>query len=267
MNRYKIIFSDIDGTLLDSKQDVLPKTKQTVLTLSSKGIPFILVSGRMPHSVLNVQKKIGFSAPFISYGGALIRDAKGQTLWDKPMNLQTAVALRKTIAFFSSDIVSYTFSADSWITDKDDGTAALYLEKDTTELRPLIGQPQDVLNDTDPVHKVLCFGQPEQINVLQDKLRQEYPFCSIFKSMPNYLEIMSQAASKAAAADFLCKKLNIKTNETIAFGDNFNDLDLIQYAGLGVAMGNAPDQVKKQADLTTKTNDEEGLRLILEELF
>ena len=103
MNRYKIIFSDIDGTLLDSKQDVLPKTKQTVLTLSSKGIPFILVSGRMPHSVLNVQKKIGFSAPFISYGGALVRDEKGQTLWDKPMNLQTAIALRKSIASFSSE--------------------------------------------------------------------------------------------------------------------------------------------------------------------
>ena len=61
MNRYKIIFSDIDGTLLDSKQDVLPKTRQIILALHSKGIPFILVSGRMPHSVLNVQKKIGFS--------------------------------------------------------------------------------------------------------------------------------------------------------------------------------------------------------------
>ena len=267
MNRYKIIFSDIDGTLLDSKQDVLPKTKQIILALYSKGIPFILVSGRMPHSVLNVQKKIGFSAPFISYGGALVLDEKGQTLWDKPMKLQTAVSLRKSIASFSSDIVSYTFSADSWITDKDDGTAALYLEKDTTELRPLIGQPQDVLNDTDPVHKVLCFGKPDQINILQDKLRQEYPFCSIFKSMPNYLEIMSKEASKAAAADFLCTKLNIKTNETIAFGDNFNDLDLIQYAGLGVAMGNAPDPVKQQADVTTKTNDEEGLRLVLEKLF
>lgn len=266
MNRYKIIFSDIDGTLLDSGQHVRPKTKEHILKLSAAGIPFILVSGRMPPSVANIQRKIGLSAPFISYSGALMRDQNGKTIWDKPMDLKTAVALRERIASFAPDVVSYTFSADSWITDKDDGTAALYLEKETTEMRPLVGRPQDVLDENAPVHKILCTGDERLMDELQEVLRVQFPDCTIFKSLPRYLEIMSAEASKSAAAAFLCGRLNIDAKNVIAFGDNFNDTDLLEYAGLGVAMGNAPDPVKQAADLIAPTNDEEGLRFILEKL-
>ena len=80
MNRYQLIFSDIDGTLLDSKQHIRPKTKEHILKLSAAGIPFILVSGRMPPSVANIQRKIGLSAPFISYSGALMHDENGRTI-------------------------------------------------------------------------------------------------------------------------------------------------------------------------------------------
>lgn len=266
MNRYKLIFSDIDGTLLDSKQHIRPKTKEHILKLSAAGIPFILVSGRMPSSVANIQKKIGLSAAFISYSGALMHDENGKTIWDKPMNLKTAVLIRDRIASFSPDVVSYTFSADSWITDKDDGTAALYLEKETTAKPPLVGRPQDVLNENAPVHKVLCTSDERLMDELQNRLLQEFPSCTIFKSMSRYLEIMSAEASKSAAAAFLCKRLNVDAKNVIAFGDNFNDTDLLEYAGLGVAMGNAPDPVKRAADLVAPTNDEEGLRFILEKL-
>lgn len=266
MNRYQLIFSDIDGTLLDSKQHIRPKTKEYILKLSAAGIPFILVSGRMPPSVANIQRKIGLSAPFISYSGALMHDENGRTIWDKPMNLKTAVLIRERITAFSSNVVSYTFSADSWITDKDDGTAALYLEKETTDMRPLVGRPQDVLNENAPVHKVLCTGDERLMDELQDRLHREFPSCTIFKSMSRYLEIMSAEASKSAAAAFLCRRLNIDAKNVIAFGDNFNDTDLLEYAGLGVAMGNAPDPVKRAADLVAPTNDEEGLRFVLEKL-
>ena len=267
MTRYKLVFSDIDGTLLDSNQQVRPKTKETLLQLCAAGIPFILVSGRMPPSVVDIQMKINLSAPFISYSGALVRDENGTTLWDKPMPLITAVRLKERIASFSANVVSYAFSADSWITEKDDGTAALYLEKETTEMRPLVGRLQDVLQENSPVHKVLCFGDEKTTDALQTCLRREFPHCTILKSMPRYLEIMSAEASKAAAADFLCRYLKIDTKDTVAFGDNFNDIDLLEYAGLGVAMGNAPAPVKQAADLVAPTNDEEGLRFILEKLL
>ena len=266
MNRYKIIFSDIDGTLLDSKQNIPLKTRDHLFKLSNKGVPFILVSGRMPPSVVNIQHKIGLNAPYISYGGALVRDANGKTIWDKRMKLKTAVDLHNRIADFSNKVISYTFSADHWITDVDDGTAALYLEKETTALKPLVGKPQDVLGKDDPVHKLLCTGDEKLMDELQTVLRAEFPDCSIFKSLPRYLEIMSAESSKSAAAGFLCDYLDIKQSESIAFGDNFNDVDLLEFAGLGVAMDNAPVPVKQAADLVAPSNNEEGLRFILEKL-
>ncbi|MBR1777986.1 MAG: HAD family phosphatase [Alphaproteobacteria bacterium] len=267
MTPYRIIFCDIDGTLLDSKQLVRPKTKMMIRRLSGQGIPFVLISGRMSPSVEQIQQKIGFKAPYIAYGGALIHDMDGQTVWNKAMPVCEAVKLRRRIHSLFPDIISYTFSGNSWITDKDDGTAALYLEKETTALRPLVGQPEDVLKENDCVHKVLCTGDPAVMDELQNILRREFPDCAIFKSLPRYLEIMSAKASKSKAADFLCRSLGLNAENVIAFGDNFNDIDLLEYAGLGVAMDNAPDAVKNRADLTAPSHDEEGVRQILEQFF
>lgn len=131
---------------------------------------------------------------------------------------------------------------------------------------PLIGLPQDVLTNQAPVHKILCFGEEKTIDALQIQLRKEFPFCSISKSLPQYLEIMSCEASKSAAASFFCQREKISHEDIIAFGDNYNDADLLEYAGTGVAMGNAPDPVKQKADIIAPANDEDGVFFILQRL-
>lgn len=267
MNRHKIVFSDIDGTLLDSALQIPPETRKCIQKLCGENIPFILVSGRMPVSVKNVQNKLGISAPFISYSGALIRSETGETLWDKPMPLAQAAAVKHEISARFPGIVSYVFSADTWVTDKDDGTAALYLEEEALQITPLVGPPEKVLPETAPAHKVLCTGEPEILDRLQQDLQPKFPSCRIYKSQPRYLEIMSMNASKSAAAGFLCGKMSITPEQAVAFGDNFNDTDLLEFAGLGVAMGNAPRAVKDIADIIAPTNDEEGLRAVLEDIF
>ncbi|MNI95067.1 putative phosphatase [compost metagenome] len=78
---------------------------------------------------------------------------------------------------------------------------------------------------------------------------------------------MTKKASKTSAIEFLCNKLNIEKEEVIAIGDNYNDMDMLQYAGVGIAMGNAPDIVKKKADDITSTNDEDGVAKALEKYF
>lgn len=267
MNRYKIVFSDIDGTLLDSTLQIPPKTRECIRNLSAQSVPFILVSGRMPVSVKNIQKKLGISAPFISYSGALIRSEKGETLWDKPMPLATAAALKHEITAHFPSVISYVFSADIWVTDRDDGTAALYLEKEALQMTPLVGLPEKVLPETAPAHKLLCTGEPEILDKIQEYLQPQFPSCRIYKSQPRYLEIMSMEASKSAAAGFLCGKMSLTPKEALAFGDNFNDSDLLEFAGMGVAMGNSPQAVKDIADFVAPTNDEEGLRTVLEDIF
>lgn len=262
---YKIVFSDIDGTFLTPDQTVSDET--TACLARHADIPFILVSGRMPTSIRAIQRDVGLRAPLIAYSGALAWDENGNVLFDQPMTLKTAVDLRERIRADFPETVSYTFSNDDWITDVDDGTAALYLEKETTAKRPLVGQPEQVLEPSAPVHKILCAGDPDAIDALENDLKKPFPNCTIFKSQARYLEIMAGEASKSSAAAALCRLYGVGKSEVVAFGDNFNDVDLLRFAGTGVAMGNAPDPVKQAADIVAPTNAEDGLAAVLDSLL
>ena len=117
------------------------------------------------------------------------------------------------------------------------------------------------------VHKVLCMGDKEDIAALEQQLVKEFPQIRIYRSKDTYLEIMSMKASKSDAIHMLKDHFHVKQEEIMAFGDNFNDIDMIRYAGLGVAMGNAADEVKEAADIVTDINDNEGERQILDKYF
>ena len=117
------------------------------------------------------------------------------------------------------------------------------------------------------VHKVLCMGDKADIAALEQQLVKEFPQIRIYRSKDTYLEIMSMKASKSDAIHMLKEHFHVKQEETMAFGDNFNDIDMIRYAGLGVAMGNATDEVKEAADIITDINDNEGERQILDKYF
>ena len=117
------------------------------------------------------------------------------------------------------------------------------------------------------VHKVLCMGDKADIAALEQQLVKEFPQIRIYRSKDTYLEIMSMKASKSDAIHMLKDHFHVKQEETMAFGDNFNDIDMIRYAGLGVAMGNATDEVKEAADIITDINDNEGERQILDKYF
>lgn len=117
------------------------------------------------------------------------------------------------------------------------------------------------------VHKVLCMGDKEDIAALEQQLVKEFPQIRIYRSKDTYLEIMSMKASKSDAIHMLKDHFHVKQEEIMAFGDNFNDIDMIRYAGLGVAMGNAADEVKQAADIVTDINDNEGERQILDKYF
>ena len=105
------------------------------------------------------------------------------------------------------------------------------------------------------------------ILALENRLKPAYPQLEIHRSKNEYLEIVNRAATKAQAIQFMEKRLGVSADEVIAFGDNYNDLDMLRYAGYSVAMGNAPDDIKAQVRHVTASNAEDGLAQALEELF
>lgn len=266
MKPCKIIFSDIDGTLLKSDHTVSTRTKDALRRLNAKGIPVILVSGRMPSAIRLIQEEAGLRSPYISYSGALISDENGETLGSFGLTKPAAAKIKRHILRFYPDIECSAYSEDRWITD-DDTTPVINSERAIIKRDPEKGDLENLLKDSATVHKLLCIGDAERLDIMKSELTPLFPECRIYKSQPRYLEIMEKSACKSAAAALLCRKMNIGREEVLALGDNYNDTDLLEFAGTGVAMGNAPAGVRSFADMTADTNDNDGWSKAVEKIF
>ena len=262
---YRAVFSDIDGTLLNSHNNISQKTVESVHRLNERHIPFILVSARMPQGIFPLQHILGVKAPVICYSGALVLDEEGNTLFESGIDKDDFVNITSYISEQCRDICCSFYSGRDWFTANKNNPCIM-------EESCIVGiEPESYGSGSIPeikaVHKLLCIGPPEKINLLENVLKSGYPFLNIYKSKDTYLEIISGKSSKSAAIKLLQGKLGVTQDELIAFGDQFNDIDMLKYAGLGIAMGNAPEAVKVSADAVTETNDSGGVAKALDFYF
>lgn len=253
----KIIFSDIDGTLLDSNQKISFDTKKKIQELAKKGIPFVLASSRLESGVFPVMEELGIKAPAISYSGALVHDSDRKVIQSLEMSVQTAEDIHAFVIKTDKSICCCTYSHDLWLTDNKNNSWLINEEK-ITGLSATEGKISDFEEYTG-VHKLLCMGNKDSIDTLAIKLRRKFPNVYICRSKDTYLEINHPMASKANAMRFLCDYMGISLSQTVAFGDGEVDLEMIQLAGMGFAMQNAPDKVKKRVKHIAKSNDDEGI--------
>ncbi|MDO5516883.1 MAG: Cof-type HAD-IIB family hydrolase [Clostridium sp.] len=266
MAEYKIIFSDIDGTLLTSKHEVSEKTKEALKKLKKVNIPFVLVSARMPKGIYKVQKEIDYDSPIVCYSGGLVIDNLGRSILSNGINLDIAYEVKKYIDSNWKEVSTSCYSDNQWIVD-DKENEWIVQESEITSVEPVVGNILDACSNNQVIHKILCMGNPEMIDEIKKSIYQKFTGLSIYKSKETYLEIMADTATKSNAMKVLCDMLNVNINETIAIGDNYNDVDMIVTAGKGIAMGNAPKEVKEKSDYVTLSNDEDGVSAVIEKYF
>ncbi len=257
---YKAVFSDIDGTLLNSQHQITPKTEEAIKNVLKQGIPFIPVSARPPYAITPYTEQLGAQHGMICYSGALILDKNLTALYSVILAPQDLQKLNTLLADFTHLSISYYAGLDWFCNDVNNDW--IKQESEITGLSAKLLQG----NHTD-VHKILIMGSAEEIQRVEPVLKQALPHLSIHRSKEEYLEIMNPAATKAKAIQFMAQHLGINAKQVIAFGDNFNDLDMLQYAGLSIAMGNAPDAIKQVAKEVTATNNEDGIALVLNRVF
>lgn len=257
---YKAVFSDIDGTLLNSRHQISPLTEQAIKAVIAKGVPFIPVSARPPYAITPYTKQLDTQQAIICYSGALILDKNLTALYSVILEPQDLQQLNQILADFNHLSVSHYAGLDWFCNDLNN-----YWTLQESEITGL--HAKQTPKDLNEVHKILVMGEAEEIRQLEQKLKQNLPHLSIHRSKNEYLEIMNKAATKAKAIRFMEQHLNVRAEEVVAFGDNFNDLDMLQYAGLSVAMGNAPDEIKQVAKEVTASNDEDGIALVLNRIF
>ncbi len=258
---YRAVFCDMDGTLLNTSHIIPPATARAVRELGESGTPFIAVSARSPVSMYPLLDGIVNSAPMVSYGGALILDKNRSTVQSLEIPSNTVLEIKQRIAASRPDVSTTVYSFDDWVTD-DASDPRIILEMEITRSPVIEADFRDVISGG--IHKVFCIG--DRIEEVESDLKAAYPALSIAKSSPVFLEITHGDANKANAVHCLCRAMRLSPGECVAFGDNFNDIGMLQAVGCGVAMGNAPDAVKEHADAVTGTNDDEGVRRMLETL-
>lgn len=262
---YKAVFSDIDGTLLNTSHQIPDKTKQKIKEMANNEIPFVLVSARMPKGMTAIRKELGTPRPMICYSGALVVDEKDYPIYSVTLPEKETYQMYQRIRVLEPEVSLNIYSNDSWKVEN--------LENEWVKKEMFITQISAEEADFSDkktyqnVHKILCMGEAERIEHIEKTLKKEYPDIRIYKSKDTYLEIMSMKASKSDAIHKLEEYFGIQKREVVAFGDGHNDIDMLEYAGLGVAMGNADNIVQEAGDIVTDINDREGLKQILDRIF
>lgn len=254
MNERTIVFSDVDGTLLDSRKKITPLTLRAVTQLKEKGIPFVIVSARSPSGLYPIWKEYDFRCPLICYSGALILDEDGKPLFHRGM--QKAEAGRITGFLEQFDVTWNVFSFDEWIV-KDKSDPRVIKEEGIVRASSVQGSAQTAAQDE--IHKVLCMCEPEQTELVEARLKAEFPQYSIVKSSDVLLEIMQSGITKAAAVNWFCEYCRMNPAQAVAFGDHYNDVEMLETVGFGYLMGNAPAPLKGRIARSTADNDHDGI--------
>ena len=266
--RYKLICSDIDGTLLDKNRELSDFTIQEIQRVSP--IPFVLISSRMPKAMRHLQSQLGnTNAPLIAYNGGLVLH-NNQVLHSAVIDnavLETVILLcEKTTIHLS------LYFEDDWFVPSMDFWALR--EADNTKVTPVVKSNKSVLsqwkNEGKGAHKIMCMGHEAEIDVLYKALENSFSNqIMLYRSKPTYIEISHISVSKKTAIEVLLNSCytNISMKNIVAFGDNYNDIEMLKAVGLGVAVANAIEEVLQIADKITDTNKNNGVAKTIQELF
>lgn len=276
----KAIVLDIDGTLLNDDKKLTKRTKEALISAQKKGIKVVLASGRPTPGMWKYVEElqmIHYNGMLVSYNGAHVIDvATKKELFSQPLSIETSQQILEHLKQFD---VLPMIAKDNYMYVNNVYNGLLHLDSQMGLFNIIeyearggnfqLCEKNDLAAFVDfPLHKILVAAQPEYLN------KNWKNILTLFKntvngvfSAPMYFEFTDQGIDKAYAVDKTLLPLGIHPEHIISFGDGHNDLSLIHYAGMGVAMGNAVDELKNSADKITLTNNEDGIAAALAELL
>jgi Cof subfamily protein (haloacid dehalogenase superfamily) len=258
---YRLVLADLDGTARSRRLGVTPGVRRAVAETRARGVRVCVATGRMWRSAAPWVQCLGADPPVILYNGGRVYDFdRDRVLHDRRLPVAAA---REALAVIrcDHDVQPHLFLGDRVYVERRHPLTEAYAEDDglayevVTAFEPLL---------TDDPHKILVAGEPEKLAALDSAARRAGLPAHVVQSEPTKLEFLPSGVSKGTALRAMLEALRIEAAEVIAVGDNWNDLEMIEAAGLGVAMADAPAGVRARADHVCRTADEEGFRDVLE---
>ncbi|HIK44527.1 MAG TPA: HAD family phosphatase [Leptolyngbyaceae cyanobacterium M65_K2018_010] len=271
----RLLVLDIDGTLAGESNQISPRVLDRIRQVQQRGIAVAIATGRMYQSALRFHQTVGSTLPLMAYQGALIKCPHSQTL-HRHTPLPRALAL-EILADLAPLEAQEQLSIHLYIDDQlhvraiiDDTQA--YAER--SGIQPVaVGDLTTLMETNRGIETTKLLALSENTDLLSDiltQLAQRYATEELYltRSVEYFVEATHPLANKGEAVRFLTEDLlDLKPGQVMAIGDNFNDLEMICYAGLGVAMGDAPAPVKQAADWVAPGVEAEGVAIALEEFL
>lgn len=260
--KYKLIVIDLDDTLLDNDKIISNRAKKAIQASILKGTLVTFATGRMYKSALPYALDIGLTIPLITYQGALVKYTDGREIYHLSLPIDLAKKIVEFIRPFGIHMNIYF--KDELYALKETEWGKHYAENNNVKLNII-----DSLDDKNIAPtKIVLIGESEALTDLHKKLHEKFKdYVDLTRSKPEFLEISHPEATKGEALKKLANILKIPREEIIAIGDEMNDLDMIEYAGCGVAIGNACEKLKKAADIVTLSNNDDGVADVIERLI
>ena len=262
---YRMIVLDLDGTLTNAKKEVTARNLETLMEAQRRGVKVVLASGRPTYGIMPLAEQLrlaDYDGYILAYnGGKILSCRTGETVFNRELEPELVPLLHRHAMDAGLHILAY----------QGESIAATKVDDEYVEhvafinKMPLI-EYDDFANQVEhPINKCLIVGHPEPLHALELRLAEELEGrLLVYRSCDFFLECVPMGIEKSQSLDKLISRLGILREEVIAVGDGYNDMGMIGFAGLGVAMENAAEEVKQAADYITASNEEDGVALVVE---
>ncbi len=264
--KYKLLVLDIDGTLLDNEGEISKRTYAALMKVQQMGVRIVLASGRPTFGVRPLAEKLEldrYGGYILSYNGGQIFDATSEELFfEKRINPELLAYLEKKAK--KNNFAIFTYHENFILTDQPENP---HIQREAM-LNGMEVRGTDLFAievDFNPCKCVLVSDDEEALTGLETHWKRRLAgVLDVFRSEPYFLEVVPHFINKGNTLGVLLSELNILPEEVIAIGDGVCDVTMLQLVGLGVAMGNAPDSVRRCADFVTASNIEDGVAVAVE---
>lgn len=258
---YRLLAIDMDGTLLDSDRKISGKNMEALLEAAKRGVLVVVATGRALKGVTGYRELLKLDAPVITYNGAMIvRPATNEILFEQKLTQEEAEKIVRLGLEYETTMCIWSNNQlyGNAINDK------IQDYKTYSGVEPVLIEDYEMLYKQG-ITKILWYDDADKLTELEFKFNKERFFkeTTCCKSMPFFLEFFHSKASKGLALKKLSELYKISLSEMIAVGDADNDISMLEFAGVSVAMGNADDRLKEMADYITSSNDEDGVAEVI----
>ena len=264
--KYKLLVLDVDGTLLNTEKKISVRTQAALVKVQQMGVRVVLASGRPTYGLMPLVKALelgNYGGFILSYnGGQIINAQNGELLFERRINPEMLPYIEKKAR--KNGFSLFTYHEERIITTSIDNEHIVG-EAELNHMELVKEEEFSIAVDFAPCKCMVVSDNEAALVDLEAHWRRRLNGAlDVFRSEPYFLEVVPPAINKANTLGALLEILELKSEEVIAIGDGVCDVSMLQLAGLGVAMGNAPDSVKICADMVTASNDEDGVAVAIE---